>query len=66
VTSSCAPTTPEYFKRVGLPIGSQPAVATDFQRLVWQDDEEATLHQEFQSMVGIIEAASFPRVGGSL
>lgn len=51
-------TTPAFFERIGLPVGSQFPWATGDQRLIWEDDTDKVLMEAFNSFLKRKRAAA--------
>ena len=58
LTPSVPQTTEELMSKLGYEIGGQLPFATQFQRLVWQDDTLETIEREFYALVAKIEKAN--------
>ncbi len=68
ITPSVPQTTEAFMQGLGFEVGGQLPFATEFQRLVWEDDTAPIIKREFDAMVAGIEAAEpggTAQVGGA-
>ena len=56
ITPSVPQATEAFLRELGFDIGGQLPFATQFQRLVWEDDTLEVIEREFEAMVSRIEA----------